>query len=53
VHDATGVWTWLPFNNGLPQGAIVTKLKVDAAHGAIYASTWGRGAFAMSTVSIF
>jgi hypothetical protein len=53
VHDAAGAWTWQAFNNGLPQGAIVTKLKVDTAHGAIYASTWGRGAFAMSTVSIF
>lgn len=53
VRNAAGQWTWQPFNNGIPQGAIVTKLKVNGALGTIYASTWGRGAFATDTVSIF
>jgi len=45
VRNAAGQWSWSPFNDGMPQGAIVTKLRVNA-FGTIYAATWGRGAFA-------
>ena len=51
VRDATRQWTWQPFNNGMPQGALVTKLK--AGGGTIYASTFGRGTFVLGTVSVF
>ena len=53
VRNISGQWTWQAFNNGMPQGAIVTKLRVDTAFGTIYAATWGRGAFVLDTVSIF
>lgn len=51
VRDATGQWSWQAFNNGLPQGAIVTQLRVDQLFGTVYAGTWGRGAFALDTYS--
>ena len=50
VRDANGNWTWRNFNNGLPQGAVVTKLRV-APDGTIYAGTYGRGTFALDTVA--
>jgi hypothetical protein len=53
TRNAAGHWTWQDFNNGMPEGAIVTKLRVDSAFGTIYAATDGRGAFALDTVSIF
>jgi len=49
VRSASGQWEWHPFNNGLPQGAIVTKLRMGS-DGTVYAATWGRGAFALDTV---
>ncbi|HXP86429.1 MAG TPA: hypothetical protein VN841_17000 [Bryobacteraceae bacterium] len=52
VRDATGQWSWQSFNNGMPPGAFVTKLRVNPADGTIYAATYGRGAFALDTVSI-
>jgi len=51
VRDRTGQWTWQPFNNGMPRGALVTKLKTGG--GTIYASTFGRGTFVLGTVSVF
>jgi photosystem II stability/assembly factor-like uncharacterized protein len=51
VRDAAGQWTWQAFNNGMPQGALVTKLK--AGNATIYASTFGRGTFVLGTVSVF
>lgn len=53
VRDVNGQWTWQPFNNGIPRGANVTKLEVDRSTGTIHAGTYGRGAFALPTVSIF
>ena len=53
VKDANGNWTWQPFNNGIPNGANITKLKVNRSSGVIYAGTYGRGAYALSTVSFF
>jgi hypothetical protein len=50
VRDTNGNWTWRNFNNGLPQGAVVTKLRV-APDGTIYAGTYGRGTFALDTVA--
>jgi photosystem II stability/assembly factor-like uncharacterized protein len=38
VRNAAGQWSWSPFNNGMPQGAIVTKLRVNA-FGTIYAAS--------------
>ena len=49
TRDSTGKWKWQPFNNGLPQGAIVTKLRMGT-DGTLYVATWGRGAFALDTV---
>ncbi len=49
VRDVSGQWTWQPFNNGLPQGVIITKLRMGT-DGTIYGATWGRGAFALDTV---
>jgi photosystem II stability/assembly factor-like uncharacterized protein len=53
VRDTAGQWRWQAFNNGMPQGAIVTKLRTNTAFGTIYAATFGRGVFALDTVSIF
>ena len=53
TRNAAGHWTWQDFNNGMPEGAIVTKLRVNSAFGTVYAATYGRGAFALDTVSIF
>jgi hypothetical protein len=53
VRDVNGQWTWQPFNNGIPQGANVTKLEVIRSTGTIYAGTYGRGAFVLPTVFIF
>lgn len=39
--------------NGMPEGAIVTMLRVNSAFGTIYAAAYGRGAFALDTASIF
>lgn len=50
VRDANRNWTWRNFNNGLPAGAVVTKLRV-APDGTIYAGTYGRGTFALDTVA--
>ena len=49
-RDATGNWSWRALNNGLPQGAIVTRLRMGS-DGTVYAGTWGRGAFALDTVA--
>ncbi|MFI5107886.1 MAG: hypothetical protein ACHP78_03460, partial [Terriglobales bacterium] len=51
VRDATGQWSWQAFNNGMPPGAFVTKLRADPTDGTIYAATYGRGAFALDTFS--
>jgi hypothetical protein len=53
ARDANGHWTWQPFNDGMPQGAVVTKLRVDTARGRIYAATYGRGAFTLEMVPNF
>jgi hypothetical protein len=53
VKDNSGNWTWQAFNNGMPAGANVTKLRYDPQSGTIFASTFGRGEFALSTVVIF
>jgi hypothetical protein len=53
TRNAAGKWQWQAFNNGMPVGAIVTKLRVNSAFGTIYAATYGRGVFALDTVSIF
>ena len=45
--------SWEAFNNGMPQGTIVTKLRVNPTDGTIYAATFGRGAFALDTVFLF
>jgi hypothetical protein len=37
----------------MPEGAIVTMLRVNSAFGTIYAAAYGRGAFALDTASIF
>lgn len=53
AKSANGSWSWTEFNNGMPAGAIVTRLKVDQNYGLIHASTYGRGAFVLDTVSVF
>lgn len=50
VRDANGNWKWKAINNGMPQAAVVTKLRV-AADGTVYAGTYGRGLFALDTVA--
>ena len=49
----SGLWSWQPFNNGLPEGAMVTKLRLDAANAKIYAATYGRGEFALDLPTLF
>ena len=49
ARDANGNWKWQALNNGLPQGAVITKLRMGD-DGTIYAATWGRGAFGLDTV---
>jgi hypothetical protein len=53
VRDTSGQWSWQAFNNGMPVGAVVTKLRYDSNTGTIYASTYGRGEFALTTVFLF
>ncbi len=53
VRDVSGQWNWQPLDNGMPQGAVVTKLRVNPITGTIYAGTYGRGAFALDTISFF
>jgi len=44
TRDASGKWTWVPYNNGLPAAVTVTDLQPQS-NGGIIAATFGRGAF--------
>jgi hypothetical protein len=45
ISPVACAWIWRPFNNGMPQGALVTKLRANPAENSLYAATYGRGAF--------
>jgi hypothetical protein len=53
VRNALGQWSWQVFNNGIPEGAMVTKLRVDTVNAVIYAATLGRGEFALDLPTLF
>ncbi len=50
TRDSAGKWTWVSYNNGLPVGVNVTDLQ-PRSNGSIAASTYGRGAFLLTSRS--
>ena len=51
VRASTGVWTWAPYNNGLPAAITITDLKASR-NGSIAAVSFGRGAYTLTTTGV-
>jgi hypothetical protein len=48
TRSAAGIWSWTPYNNGMPAGVRVTDLEVKTPL-SVVAATYGRGAFLLNT----
>ena len=50
VRSSAGVWTWTPYNNGIPVGANITDFEARS-DGSIAAAAYGRGVFLLASRS--
>jgi len=50
TRSSAGVWTWVPYSNGIPIGANITDIEARN-DGSIAASAYGRGVFLLTSRS--